>query len=323
MLQQRFGGGEPTRQAKAKRRTPRPFTDPLDDAALLAVDQDSQSEMPESFRQENGRSEGEPEARKGSGEGARKENPEQSGDESKEGDEDADSDSRTPDEDGDDSTPPPEGNNNSDQRRQAPPNPEAASLLAKLQEAMQNMLSKLGLQPETGGFEEKFAAKQRGNKNGKGEQGSGKQQQSGKKGQQSDQAGEPQDGEGQPGDQSKQGEQADAKATGKGDSQQQGTKQPGSGIGSQDGAKDIKQAEQLAAMGKLNEIIGKRSANVTGEATIEVQSTSQQLNTPYSRRNAAHGEGGAEISRDEIPATVETYVQQYFEQVRKSAPPSK
>ena len=49
---------------------------------------------------------------------------------------------------------------------------------------------------------------------------------------------------------------------------QQGANQPGSGIGRQDGNKDTKLAEQIAAMGKISEIIGKRSANVTGEVTI-------------------------------------------------------
>ena len=52
--------------------------------------------------------------------------------------------------------------------------------------------------------------------------------------------------------------------------QQPASKQPGSGIGRQDGSKDVKLAEQLAAMGKISEIIGKRSANVTGELTVEV-----------------------------------------------------
>ena len=110
-----------------------------------------------------------------------------------------------------------------------------------------------------------------------------------------------------------------AKGDGKSDSDQP-SKQPGSGIGSKDGAKDIKLAEQLEAMGKISEILGKRSANLTGEATVEVQSTTQELHTPYAQRRAEHTEGGAEIGRDEVPVALETYVEQYFEQVRKPAP---
>ena len=97
----------------------------------------------------------------------------------------------------------------------------------------------------------------------------------------------------------------------------QASKQPGSGIGKQDGSKDVKLAEQMAAMGKISEIIGKRSANITGEMTIEVQSGKQQLRTPYSASNATHAEAGGEINRDEVPVVYQPYVQQYFEQMRK------
>ena len=76
-------------------------------------------------------------------------------------------------------------------------------------------------------------------------------------------------------------------------------------------------------MGKISEIIGKRSANVTGEVTIEVNSSKQQLRTQYSDSAAIHKEAGGEINRDEVPAAFQQYVQQYFEQVRKQAAPAK
>ena len=110
----------------------------------------------------------------------------------------------------------------------------------------------------------------------------------------------------------------DPQGKGQGKSEEkQASKQPGSGIGSQDGSKDIRQAEQLAAMGKITELFGKRSANITGEATVEVQNTVQTLKTPYAQRGVQHTQGGAEISRDEIPVALQTYVEQYFEEVRK------
>ena len=96
-----------------------------------------------------------------------------------------------------------------------------------------------------------------------------------------------------------------------------GSKQPGSGVGKQDGNKDAKLAEQLAAMGKISEIIGKRSANVSGEITIEVQNTSQQLRTPYAASGASHAQTTGEIARDEVPMMYQSFVQQYFEHVRK------
>jgi hypothetical protein len=153
----------------------------------------------------------------------------------------------------------------------------------------------------------------------------GDQPQSGKEQGSPQQAKGPQSGgqpgdspEGQPGEEARNAQDSHGKSTDSGDTGQ-ATRQPGSGIGSQDGDKDIRLAEQLAAMGKIAEIIGKRSANVTGEAAVEVQSTSQQLRTPYAPRGAEHSQAGAEIGRDEIPAALQTYVARYFEEVRSDS----
>lgn len=92
----------------------------------------------------------------------------------------------------------------------------------------------------------------------------------------------------------------------------------GGGIGDSDGAKDIREAEQLAAMGKISEIFGKRQASLTGEVMVRAPSRNEQtLNTPYTESNATHAEGGGEINRDEVPLMHQRYVQQYFEQVHK------
>ena len=44
-------------------------------------------------------------------------------------------------------------------------------------------------------------------------------------------------------------------------------------------------------MGKISEIFGKRSATISGESTVEVQQTSQQLHTPYAQRGAQRHAG--------------------------------
>ena len=88
-------------------------------------------------------------------------------------------------------------------------------------------------------------------------------------------------------------------------------------MGKQDGNKDLADAEQLAAMGKISEIIGKRSAQLTGEMTVEVPSGKQQLKTAYTRKHAAHGDTGGELSREEIPLNLQPYVQRYFDEIRK------
>jgi hypothetical protein len=199
-----------------------------------------------------------------------------------------------------------EAQSKGNQASNAPQN--GQSLLSKMKEAMQNLMSSLQQQPSQN------ASNQNG-KNGKSQQNDGKQQSSKgekKSGAQSDDAQEQQAADGQ------EAQNADGQATERADSALN-NKQPGSGAGSRDGSKDVKQAEQLAAMGKITEIIGKRSQNVTGEATVDVQNTSQQLRTAYQERNAEHAQAGAEINRDEIPVALESYVAQYFERVRKQA----
>lgn len=182
------------------------------------------------------------------------------------------------------------------------------SLLSKMKEAMQNLMSSLQQQPSQNAGNQTA-------KNGKNQQNESKQQGAKgekKSGAQSEDSQEQQAADGQ------EAQDAQGQATEKADSALN-NKQPGSGAGSRDGSKDVKLAEQLAAMGKITEIIGKRSQNVTGEATIDVKNTSQQLRTAYQDRSAEHAQSGAEINRDEIPVALESYVAQYFERVRKQA----
>ncbi len=190
---------------------------------------------------------------------------------------------------------------------------ENSSLMSKVRDAVQNLLSRM--KPQQGQSGGQQQAGEQNSQPGKGRQ-NGSKQQSAKNGQQQSGQQQADAQDGQSGDPSQNSQDAQGKGTGTSDSKQ-ASKQPGSGIGSQDGDKSIKQAEQLAAMGRISEIIGKRSQNITGESTVEVQSTSQVLKTPYAQRGAQHAQNGAEISRDEIPVALQSYVEQYFEQVRK------
>ena len=197
---------------------------------------------------------------------------------------------------------------------------ENSSVLSKLRDAMSNLLSRMKQQPQGAGAQQQSAANQnaqqsQGQKGGgqKAKSGQGKQQQGG------------QDSDSQDGDQGEDAQSAqNAQGRGAGQSSDdQASKQPGSGIGKQDGNKDVKLAEQMAAMGKISEIIGKRTANVSGEVTVEVQNSSQQLKTAWVTQKATHANSGGEINRDEVPVEFQTYVQQYFEQVRKQDTPKK
>ena len=96
---------------------------------------------------------------------------------------------------------------------------------------------------------------------------------------------------------------------------QPGAEQQRSGAGKQDGNKNTELAEQAEAMGKLSELIGKRSLNVQGEMMVEVEKSSNpQLRTPYLNRGATHGEAGGDLSRDEVPVSY-THLDVYKRQV--------
>ena len=323
MLPETFGGGKPKDQAANKRRNPKREPEAPDDNSLAADDRDqSRPDEQDSTESLDSSTEANPESNMTapSKDGDRKQG-EQPDDKMAGDDQDASGDSKSG---GNSDDPAGEQGDSKANQAQNPQNSkqdagnagENSSLMSKVKDAMQNLLSRMkpqASQPKSG--EQQNAPDQKGQ--AKGQQAGGKQQS--KDGQQQNgNQGDAQ--EGQNGEEAKNSDNAQGKGSGKSDSQQ-ASKQPGSGIGSQDGDKAIKNAEQLAAMGKISEILGKRSANITGEATVEVQSTSQQLHTPYAQRSTEHTQGGAQISRDEIPVSLQPYVQQYFEQMRKQAAP--
>jgi hypothetical protein len=92
-----------------------------------------------------------------------------------------------------------------------------------------------------------------------------------------------------------------------------------SGIGSQNGDKDLKRAQELAAMGKLAEILGKRSADVTGDMSVRTLSGTTELQTPYTQQVGRHADLGGEIHRDEVPLIYRDYVRRYMEEVHRNA----
>jgi hypothetical protein len=94
--------------------------------------------------------------------------------------------------------------------------------------------------------------------------------------------------------------------------------QPRSGIGSRNGDKGLKRAQELAAMGKLTEILGKRSADLTGDLTVQSAPGMAALRTPETGRLAQHQNLGGEIRRDQVPAMYRDYVKRYMEAVRNS-----
>ncbi len=195
-----------------------------------------------------------------------------------------------------------------------------SNLMDKMRDAMANLMAKLKIPQQQGGAQKQQSSNQKGGKKEGGQQDAG----SGKKGEKGQ--GNP-EGKGAPSDdpEAKGNEPGEQQAqAGQGQSNDKGQEggspnEAKSGMGKQDGSKDIKDAEQKAAMGKLSEIFGKRAENIRGDVMVEVTSSKmQQLRTGYTQKSGAnHGDTGGEVHRDEIPQHLQHYVQQYFEQVRK------
>lgn len=186
-------------------------------------------------------------------------------------------------------------------------NRDKESLLSRLKDAVSNMLSKNDNNNQDNSQQKgQQSANNEPPKNGQGQAGKSKQ------GQDQSQS----EAEGQPDADTQGGQQAQGKLN---NASNKTPGQGGSGIGNQDGSKEIKAAEQLKAMGKISEIIGQRAATVSGETTVEVESGNQKLHTDYSTTSAAHAETDGDVTRDEIPLALQPYVQQYFAEVRRNA----
>jgi hypothetical protein len=192
--------------------------------------------------------------------------------------------------------------------------PPQDSLLDKMRDALASLMDKFKLEmpPGEGSRTTKQNGKQEASRR---EQG---RPQPGKKGEQ-----------GQEGDMLSGQQQAQQDASQQGKSEQAGrpdaaSQNEKSGIGKEEGRKELQAAEELEAMGKLDELLGKRSQNVQGEVMVEVNnSRNQQLRTPYTGKTGPRTDAGSELGRDEVPLHLQDYVQRYYEQVRRTAPREK
>jgi hypothetical protein len=207
------------------------------------------------------------------------------------------------------------------QQNQANQQGDKNSLMDKFKDAMANMMNKLKSQDKSEGQQQQAQNKQDG------QQGNGQQQQQAQKGQQAQgkqQAGGQQQNDPngqQQGDGNEKSPNQQAKGGDKSNQPSSGDQK--SGTGKQDGSKDIQLAEQQRAMGKISEVFGKRAQNLQGEIMIEVTSSkSQALKTNYSDKSATHSDTAGVIRRDEVPLIFQNYVQKYFEELRKSPPPT-
>lgn len=182
------------------------------------------------------------------------------------------------------------------------------SLLNKVKDALSNMMDKMKQEASQGSKSDQAQQNNQSDKSpnqgDKNEKSKDDQSQASANGDQSQQA---------------EGKQSSEANNDKKASDKTGSQDSKNGIGSEDGQKAIKQAEELQAMGKISEILGKRSAAVSGEVMVEVGSSKQQLKTPWAQTQASHSNTGGEIHRDEIPLTEQQFIERYFEEVHKPA----
>lgn len=212
-----------------------------------------------------------------------------------------------------------EGGNGAEEKSSAakdapPPQAPQDSLLDKMRDALASLMDKFKIETPPGDSSRtsKQTAKQEAARREKG------RPQPGKKG---EQAGE--------GEMLSPQQQAAADSSAQSKSEQGGRPDPSSqneksGIGKEEGRKELQEAEDLQAMGKLDELLGKRARNLQGEVMVEVtNSKNQQLKTPWSDSTGPRSDPGGELGRDEVPLHLQDYVQRYYEQVRRAPPARK
>lgn len=189
-----------------------------------------------------------------------------------------------------------------------------SGLMDKMKDAMSSLIAKMRSASQRGGENQKQNNAEDETKSAGAQK---EQAESSQKGSQTQQGN--QESGAQSEEQSRTGERAQNVQGRNSDKSSDNGNESHSGVGHQDGLKDLKEAEQQRAMGKLAEIIGKRSANLTGEVMVEVPSGKQQLRTQYSQKNGQHADLGGEINRDQVPLVDQSYVREYMEQVHKQA----
>lgn len=187
-------------------------------------------------------------------------------------------------------------------------------LMDKMRDALANLMDKFKSDSGQGESQQMASNKKGGQKSGAGKKEPGEAG----KGKQDAQKGEGDDAQGEQQGEGQQSQTAKSQASQGNDSAAQNDK---SGVGSQDGRKDTELAERAEAMGKLSELLGKRSKELQGEVMVEVTSSkNQQARTAFTGKKSGHADTGGEIGRDEVPLHLQHYVQQFYEQVRKQAP---
>ena len=194
---------------------------------------------------------------------------------------------------------------------------EAQSLFDKLKQAFDNMLQTLDM----------ASAESSSSESGQ-EKGSGSTEEAASSGNPADSGEAEQDPSAQAADASMEGGEAGPEAgeaasagstSGEDSTGDQSSGENASAAGTSDGDKELAEAELLEVLGELEELYMERAEKMRGEVTIETRLAEQSASVPYNQRSTSHGDGGGAVSRDEIPAAYRTYIQNYYDTLRRNA----
>lgn len=195
-----------------------------------------------------------------------------------------------------------QGREGDEKRQNESQSQEPRSMMDKLQDAFNNLMNKMKSDPSQN----------------KGQKGGEKQQAKQNKGDKSKEKGEKSEGDPES-ESDQQGDQGDPKDAKQSNAPGQKTSEEAkSGAGQDDGKKEILDAKELEAMGKMSELLAERSAAISGDMLVEVGTTDQQLKTAMTQQKAGHTDAGGEIHRDQVPLAYQTFVDRYFQEVRKA-----
>ena len=188
------------------------------------------------------------------------------------------------------------------------------SLLEKLKQAFANMLETLDMASvdstdSKSGSEEGSGASEEAASSGEPSEGSELDDMEGS---------EMVDAEMEGGEAAEEAGEAPASGSGQDSSGEKGSGENASAAGSRDGSKEFLEAEQLEVFGALEELYMERSENMRGDVMIETRLAESTASVPYNQRSSTHSDRGGAVSRDEIPAVYRTYIQNYFENLRKN-----
>ncbi len=214
---------------------------------------------------------------------------------------------------------PDQSDRNETAKQASPDAPQASGrpgVLSRLQDALSSLL---GRTKTTGGQQanqEDSASAGKGSENPKANQQSGANGEGQKSKQASQNAASKSDSQtgqqsnGQPQQQAGMSQGAGQKADGNANSAE-------SGAGSNEGSKRILSAAELKAMGKIEELMSKQAADVSGEMSIVKTTGPQQLSTPYSDRQAAHEAADSSVSGEQMSPADREFVRKYMDEMHR------